>query len=613
LDVSKSAPRVTNPFNQLIGTFNLQNYNANDHEVRLAFHFKQHGITQLPHANNKVWIRGQDNQPWVELFDLGANQPVDAGIWKNVPALDVNEKLKAAGQNFSSSTQVRIGQYAFYSMADNENFAGLSFDDISVFLAENDAQLLSIVGPTPFDCSQGQNLPVTIRLHNGMPTVLTNVPVRYRVNGGAWVNGFVPSIPARGELDYSFGTQVSFPASGTYTLEAEVNLPGDNVPGNNSRSATILRQPAITIFPYYQDFESGAAGFLANGKNNTWELGTPASVRINTAASGTNAWKTRLVGDYNNLELSYLYTPCFDISTLTNPMLSFRLAYSFEDCRQYNVVCDAGWMEYSTDGGNTWQKLGAYGEGQNWYDYQPAQVWMLANQTNWQEATIPLPKFNGVIRLRYVVNADLGSTREGLAIDNFHIYNGGPLSNQWLSFSANLLPDQRVDLQWRVANAQPGDQFLVQVSRLENNPGAFNTLATVPVVNGGAIPFTQVDNPAQKSGQLFYRVIWQKLDGSQLVSPVRKIRISQDRPGLQVMPNPAHAYLLVTAATQNQNPVTLRILTSDGRTVYSTRVTPQNGFIGTRIELANLALPKGVYFLEMKGEKESEVVKWMKQ
>ena len=64
-----------------------------------------------------------------------------------------------------------------------------------------------------------------------------------------------------------------------------------------------------------------ATGTL-RARNNSWEYGTPAATKINGAASGSKAWKTSLTGNYKDQQLSYLYSPCFDISGLTNPTLS---------------------------------------------------------------------------------------------------------------------------------------------------------------------------------------------------------------------------------------------------------------------------------------------------
>jgi hypothetical protein len=612
LDVSKAAPRVTNPFNQLLGTFNLGDYNVSNHEVRLAFYFKHHGTLQGPHPLNKVWARGSDAGEWVEVYDLGNGQTEIAGVWQLVTGIDINEKLKSAGQQFTTSTQIRFGQYGLYSMADNENFAGYSFDDISLFLAENDIQLLEITSPSAQNCGVGSNLPVKIKLRNGMPLALNNIPVRYRINGGSWVAETVPSIPAKTELEYTFTAPATLPGFGKIIIEAEVNYPGDNIPGNNTAQLQVLNQPLISSFPYYEDFESGPAGFLADGLNSSWDFGKPASLRINSAASGVNAWKTNLKGDYKNLEQSYLYSPCFDISTLSNPMLSFSLAYSFEDCRQFNIICDAGWMEYSLDG-ISWQKLGSFGEGESWYDYETGQVWMSSGQTNWREAIIPLPVHNGTIRLRYVIRTDEGTTREGIAIDNFHIYNGGALPLQWLRFDAVLNNDLNVVLNWRVANPKSGETFELQQTKQPELENSFLPIGTVTVNTDVTADFSFIHKTDGKQGAHFYRITWTKLNGEKSISPVRKVQLPGNLTELLVYPNPADQTLQLLKRMDHDQAVSIRILTADGRMLYTKMVQASSGLLSTSIDLSALNLPAGIYFVEIADQNGRQVSKWMKR
>ena len=612
LDVSKSTPRVTNPFNQLIGTYNLSNYNVNDHEVRLNFFFKHHGITQGPHPQNKVWVRGTDTGNWIELFDLGKAQTAQPGVWKEVTAINLNDSLKKAGQTFSTSTQIRFGQFAFYSMADNENFGGYTFDDITVLLAENDMQLLSIENPAAHLCGATSAVPVKIKLRNGVATTLTNIPVRYRINGGPWVTEQVASFAGKSEMEYTFSTTAILPGFGKFTIETEVLQTGDNIPGNNAQQLNFINQPIVSTFPYYEDFESGANGFVAEGLNNTWEWGKPASLRINSAASGEYAWKTRLIGDYNNSEKSYLYSPCFDISTLTAPMLSFSLAFAIEDCRDFNTICDAGWMEYSLDGSG-WQKLGRFGEGESWYDYEAGQVWMRANQTNWREAIISLPKHNGTIRLRFVFTSDEGSTREGMAIDNFHVYNGGTLPLEWLSFSAALNASETVDLRWITGKVNPGESFDIQVTTIAGNETSFTNIGRLDISSNERRTFTFNHQPNTKSSALFYRIIWNKGNGEKSISPVRKIQFPARIDDLLVFPNPADNQLQVLANLRTDETVSIRLFATDGRVVYQKQVKTENGWLSTTIDLTPMKLTRGMYFIEITSAKNRQVRKWMKR
>lgn len=421
LDVRRSTPYATSATNELIGTFNLSNYTNSD-EVRLEFYFKQHGIAQTSAAQNKVWARGSENDSWVEVYDLGRNQPIIAGEYKKTKSIELSDALRTAGQQFSPTTQIKFGQYGLYAAADNRRFAGYSFDDISLQVANNDVQVLAIDTPYIFSCGLTASVPIRIQLYNSMDVTLHNVPVSYRIDNGTWVQEIVASIAANSTITYTFATTANLSSAGTHTIEAQVSMPGDNISNNNSVTSVIRNQPVISSFPYKEDFENGSGNWFTEGINNSWQFGTPALTSIGAAASGNKAWKTTLVGFYNDNEFSYLYSPCFNINSMTAPTLSFSMAYDMEDCSMYNIVCDAVWVEYSYDGVN-WQRLGTGGSGTNWYDYAAAQAWVGKNKTHWHVATAYLPKQPGNIRLRFVVSSDDAVSREGVAIDDVHIFD----------------------------------------------------------------------------------------------------------------------------------------------------------------------------------------------
>ena len=92
----------------LTGTFNLNGYNTAVDDIRLDFQYKHHG--QVPNAANKVWIRGDDQKNWIEVYDLYANQ-ADAGIFKRSSSIELSNILAAAlpVQSFSSSLAGSMG------------------------------------------------------------------------------------------------------------------------------------------------------------------------------------------------------------------------------------------------------------------------------------------------------------------------------------------------------------------------------------------------------------------------------------------------------------------------------------------------------------------------
>ncbi|MEI9946212.1 MAG: S8 family serine peptidase [Chitinophagaceae bacterium] len=404
----------------LKGTFNLGSYNANTDDIRLDFMFKHHA--QLPNPANKVWIRGDDQKPWILVYDLYANQD-DHGVFKKSPSIELGDLLLANSQNFSSSFQVRWGQWGQILTADNDNAAGYTFDDIHLYKAINDIQMVSIDTPIVASCGLQGNVPVRITVRNSANSIISNIPVSFKVDNTATVTETIASIPANTSVTYTFtATTSNLSAEGSHTVKVWADLPSDNYRKNDTATTVLYNSPIISTFPYLQNFESGAGSWFTNGKNSSWEYGTPTSQKINRAANGSKAWKTRLSGSYNDNEMSYLYSPCFNLSGLTNPTLSLSVALDLEDCG--STLCDAAYVEYSVNG-LTWTKLGTNGAGTNWYNknYSGAHLWSVQNYTRWHVATIPLPTGGSRMQLRFVMSSDPYTSFEGIAVDDIHIYD----------------------------------------------------------------------------------------------------------------------------------------------------------------------------------------------
>ncbi len=415
LDADRFYPPGNSNF--LYGTFNLSNYNAVVNDLRFDFRFLNHGQPQ--NAVNKVWVRGADTQPWVEAYDLDDNQE-DAGIYKKTGSIELSDLVANAGQLLTASLQVRWGQWGQLPATEKDAGAGYTFDDIRFYEVANDVQMKSIDAPLTIGCGLTNATPITVSVRNSANITLTNIPVQYRVNNGPWVAGTITSIAGNTTVQYTFTATANLTALGTHTIEAVVNFATDNFKENDTISVIIRNQPVVATFPYLQNFESSDGYWYAVGKRNTWEYGTPASARIKSAASGSKAWKTRLRGHYSDMETSYLYSPCFDITSMAKPTLSFSVALDIEDCG--TTLCDAAWVEYSTDG-VSWSKFGAAGSGTNWYNKTASQVWSTQTYHYWHVASTALPTGMNSLRLRFAFASDEGVTREGIAIDDIHIYD----------------------------------------------------------------------------------------------------------------------------------------------------------------------------------------------
>ncbi len=405
------------PFNRLTGTFNLAGYSAASDEVRLEFDYKLHGRPKTADSN-KVWVRGSDTQPWKEL--MAYNRFAAPGAIIHSGSLSVTDALMAAAQAYSASMQVAFGQYDTSAIATNHDGNGLTLDNVRLYLVTKDVGLTAITAPAAINCALSAATPLSITVFNGTTVTATNIGLNYQLDGGTVVSESLASLAGKTAQAYTFTQTMNASGFGLHTLKVWTSLTGDDAPVNDTLYYSFRNEPLVASFPYLQDFEINDGYWWTEGRRTSWAWGTPASTSIKKAASGIKAWKTNLTGYYNDGETSYLYSPCFDISTLTTPYLSFSVNMQIEDCGA--DLCDGAWVEYSLAGG-AWTKLGTAGQGTNWYNSTAFQLWNMQTGVRWRAASIPLPAASGTLRLRFVFASDPGGGFEGIAIDDIHIYD----------------------------------------------------------------------------------------------------------------------------------------------------------------------------------------------
>ena len=126
LDANGVAP-ITDT-NYLILELDLSAY-AGATDIELGFVFMHHGDEE--HANDRVWVRGSNSDPFVEIYNLFANQG-SAGVYQIASGLDVDLTLSNAGQSFTSTFQVLFGQEDDFDASSTTATDGYTFDNISL-------------------------------------------------------------------------------------------------------------------------------------------------------------------------------------------------------------------------------------------------------------------------------------------------------------------------------------------------------------------------------------------------------------------------------------------------------------------------------------------------
>lgn len=209
----------------------------------------------------------------------------------------------------------------------------------------------------------------------------------------------------------------------------------------------------ISTFPYHEDFEANAGGWVAGGTNNDWTWGTPTKPTITVAGSGSKCWITGgLTGSfYNFAQRSYVESPCFDFTNLAHPYIHFKIWWESE--QRY----DGTNLQYSLNGGNSWTNVGWIDDpvdclNDNWYNYPAiSNLTTLVNirhgwtgnitPTNgsclggngsggWVEAKHCMPYLAGQTNVLFRFTFGAGTTcnnYDGVAFDDLYIENAPPV------------------------------------------------------------------------------------------------------------------------------------------------------------------------------------------
>jgi len=198
-------PSATSPvqyLNYLIFTLDLSSY-VNGH-FDFSFYYAQH--SDAPHPSDKVWARGNTNNPWVLIYDWQNNPPqtYSPTIAFSQPAIfkkatvRLSKILADSNQTISSSTQIRFGQMGHFKAVNPTAYNGLTIDDLEITeVAQNDAAIIASLNK-PI-CNSNTN--ITIELKNLGLDTLKNAVINWTINGALQNSFKYNDTLARGEID----------------------------------------------------------------------------------------------------------------------------------------------------------------------------------------------------------------------------------------------------------------------------------------------------------------------------------------------------------------------------------------------------------------------------
>ncbi|MFH2142514.1 MAG: T9SS type A sorting domain-containing protein [Bacteroidota bacterium] len=248
----------------------------------------------------------------------------------------VTVKHELTGLGGISDVKLRI----VFASDGSVTYDGFAFDDVFIYDTPN-YDLAVTSWNSPLDACPSASEIVNITIENLGLDDQTNVPVSYSIDDGlTWIPNEIitATIPSGGTYVYSFITPADFSTIGVYNCRAAIMDPADELHFNDTIDISIDIF-AIQTLPFVEDFELatvGAPGILPNHWTTTsnstyrWHVRNSSTPTINTGPSndhttGVFGGKYVYTEADNGIvnDTAYLYLPCVDIASYTNPSLTF--------------------------------------------------------------------------------------------------------------------------------------------------------------------------------------------------------------------------------------------------------------------------------------------------
>ncbi len=438
------------------------------------------------------------------------------GVWYKIAGNNqqITVSTCGAGTNFDTKLRVYSGSCAALTCVTGNddacatqstvNFDALVGTDYFILLhgynaSEGNYEMSVSCVPLPVQAAFTSNQAVT---YVNTDVVFTDASIA----ANAWAWNFGAGANTATATTVGLHT-ISYSTVGVKTITLNIN---GGTTGTFTTTRTIIvlpNRPTPYTIADGGNFEVNTSDFAAQNITGTnWVRGNSTTAGKNGVVSGANAWVTGLTGDYANNSNSNLYTPNFNFSAAGTYNLSFQTKHNFE----------TGWdgmiVEYSTDKGANWLKLGAATTGAIWYNSTssgtlfgssvPTMSNIVSDYTT-KSLDISNLAGNTDVAFRVAFRSDGSGQRVGAAIDDF-VISFTPIANPSVNLSVNAnigseAAASSITVTATASAAVVGDQTVNLAVTGTGITAADYTLSnsTITILNGqttGSVTFTVVDD-----------------------------------------------------------------------------------------------------------------------
>lgn len=278
------------------------------------------------------------------------------------------------------------------------------------------------------DChSENQGIPFLAKViseYSDLDTLLWTIGP----SGGGAVE-LIGKSPTELALNYAFPSPDEFDI--TLYAKSEAGCQGEM-----TRKIDLIPVQVLSDVDYMESFDNIPSGWIVESENeiDSWVLGTPEFEGF-VSSENDNAWYTNLPsgpGDY--LEHSWVRSPCYDFSAMSNPVIQLDMMLSFMPGR------DGAVLQYQDLLSQGWLTIGSTGSGLNWYNdsmilnmpgggslgwgltpFEPDTRWVRARHTLGMLAGKANVKFRLAFASGSSQEITAGQINQGFAFNNFFI------------------------------------------------------------------------------------------------------------------------------------------------------------------------------------------------
>lgn len=282
---------------------------------------------------------------------------------------------------------------------------------------QNDLTILGFTSPSQLGCDVSDSTDITVLIANNGLVPQNFFSVSLRIFAVDVTTEQVNQTILPGDtLVYTFNTKVNLSVPSIYPLRVWVDLPGDQLPTNDTIGPYFLIVDGLVDqFPYVVNFDDAFGAIPDKWRNDDfddgeqWFAGQSADniSGDNTTGSGFFAFVDNSSPHSNNTSL---LSPCLDISGLARPTLEFYLNNSSSSMLLHiDVLYQGVWIE----------------------DVVP----VMGNQNGiWAFQRVDLAPYTGeTIKIRFRAQEIGTSSLIDLGIDDIKIYNLPPINTAVLA------------------------------------------------------------------------------------------------------------------------------------------------------------------------------------